>query len=263
MKKSSRRKFLWSALGTSLAAGTLAWFQKSNLLRWAVQQNRNDSLALAAAPKIGEDLCVLTSRQVEGPFFISAPNRSNIKEDRTGKDLNLKLQIVRMPDCIPVEGAIVEIWHCDANGIYSGYPDEIAHDLWKSLSVIGLSGDNVAPLNESRFLRGAQVTDAHGIVEFQTIFPGWYEPRSPHIHFKIVAGDTEFLTSQFYFDSAFCNQMYLHQAPYMTHGASPYTPENDVAMKEHQEALGLLLTPEWSATAPITASAKIGIQFTS
>ena len=188
------------------------------------------------APLVDDDLCVLTSQQVEGPFFVAAPNRSNLKEDREGKDLNLKLQIVRMFDCSPIEGAIVEIWHCDAEGAYSGYPEEVAHDIWKTIALLGVNGEHVDPLNENRFLRGAQVTDAKGVVEFETIFPGWYEPRAPHIHFKIIAEDRDYLTSQFYFEPAFCKKVYSSQEPYSKYGESPYTPENDVVIRQNQEA---------------------------
>ena len=261
MKKNSRRKFILGALGTAIVAGLIAWFQKNRLLRWAVLRHRNPNLKLTAAPLEGEDICVLTSQQQEGPFFVTAPRRRNIKEDRTGKALNLKFQVVRMPDCIPIEGAVVEIWHCDAEGIYSGYPEEIAHDLWKTLVLTAPSGGGpVKPANEKRFLRGAQVTDASGHVEFETIFPGWYEPRSPHIHFKIIADGRDYLTSVFYFERDFCDRLYLQHPPYNKHGESPFNPENDVGIKDHQEALGLLLKPVWSDDAPLKASARIGIQ---
>ncbi|MCI0443563.1 hypothetical protein L0152_10135, partial [bacterium] len=196
--------------------------------------------------------------QIEGPFFIAAPHRRNLKEDRRGKELHLRLQVVRIPGGAPVEGGIVEIWHCDADGVYSGYPAEVAHDLWKTLALVGLQGKHVYPMNEKRFLRGAQITDANGMVEFETIFPGWYEPRTPHIHFKIIAGDLSYLTSQFYFEPSFCNRIY-HQSPYSIHGACPYTPENDTAIRQYQNANGLLLQPIWSDSGPLLASARIGI----
>ncbi|MCI0535866.1 MAG: hypothetical protein L0Z50_11635 [Verrucomicrobiales bacterium] len=190
-----------------------------------------------------EDVCVPASQQLEGPFFVTAPRRRDIKEDRIGKALNLKFQVVRMPDCKPIENAVVEIWHCDAEGAYSGYPEEIGHDLWKGLLFLGGSGgDHVNPTNEKRFLRGAQVTDANGHVEFETIFPGWYEPRAPHIHVKIIADQRNCLTSVFYFEPAFCDRVYLQLSSYK-YGRSPFYPENDIVIKDHPEALGLLLKP--------------------
>ena len=177
-----------------------------------------------------------------------------------GKDLRLKLQVLKTPGCTPVEGAIVEIWHCDGEGIYSGYPEEIAHDLWKTLNLIGLSGGHVEPTNQKRFLRGALVTDANGEVEFETIFPGWYSPRAPHIHFKIVSDENACLTSQFYFAPEFSERVYHRWAPYQNYGPSPFTPANDVAIKEHQDAEGLQLDPVWSDDEALQVSAKIGIQ---
>jgi len=229
-------------------------------LRWLALRNRNGELEMSMAPVIGDDLCVLTSQQVEGPFFVSAPNRSNVKEDRQGKDLKLKMQIIGMSDCSPIEGAIVEIWHCDAEGVYSGYPEELAHDLWKTLNFIGLKGEHVDPVNEKRFLRGAQLANAEGIVEFDTIFPGWYDGRTPHIHFKIIIGDRDYLTSQFYFESALSNRVYASQEPYSKYGECPYTPENDRVVGQYEEANGLQLDMIWNSDIPLEASAKIAIQ---
>lgn len=261
MKMHARRKFILSALGTAAVAGVITWFQKNRILRWAVLRHRNPNLKLTAAPLESDDICILTSRQAEGPFFVTAPRRRDIKEDRIGKALNLKLQVARMPDCNPIAGAVVEIWHCDAEGVYSGYPEEIAHDLWKNFLFLRPGGgDHVKPTNEKRFLRGAQVTDANGFVEFETIFPGWYEPRAPHIHVKIIADDRDYLTSSFYFEPDFCNRLYLQLSPYDKHGKCRFNPQNDLVIKDNQEALGLLLRPVWSDDAPLKASARIGIQ---
>lgn len=260
MKKTTRRKFILRGLGVFVIGGVIAWFKKNSILRWLILKNNNGDLAMSSAPLVGEELCVLTSQQVEGPFFVAAPNRRNVKEDREGKDLNLRLQIVSASDCSPIEGAIVEIWHCDAEGIYSGYPEELAHDIWKTLNLTGIKGDHIEPLNEKRFLRGAQLTDANGIVEFETIFPGWYEPRTPHIHFKVIAGDQDYLTSQFYFEPAFCNRVYLSQEPYLKYGDSPFTPENDVVIGQFEEANGLQLDMIWNSDIPLEASARIGVE---
>lgn len=260
MNKKTRRRFIGTTVSAALAGGVIAWFEKTKILRWVALMNRNESLELTKAPAIEGEPCILTAEQVEGPFFVTAPHRSNVKEDRVGKDLKLRMQIVSVPGCVPIDGAIVEIWHCDAVGVYSGYPEGIAHDLWKTLNLIGIRGKHVDPRNEKRFLRGAQVTDTNGEVEFETIFPGWYEPRTPHIHFKIVADDSVYLTSQFYFDPKFSDRVYLSLDPYREYGSSPYTPQNDVVIKGYQDAKGLLLEPEWSETTALRASAKIGIK---
>lgn len=177
MGLTTRRKFLFGSLGIIGIGGVTAWLQKNAFLRWMVLRTRNDGIKLTVAPNLTEDVCTLTSSQVEGPFFIASPIRSDIKEDRKGKELTLKMQLVRMPECRPVVGAVVEMWHCDAEGNYSGYPGDLAHNLWGTLRFLGASGEHIKPVNEARFLRGAQVSDVSGQVEFNTIFPGWYEPE--------------------------------------------------------------------------------------
>jgi protocatechuate 3,4-dioxygenase beta subunit len=256
----TRRKFLFGALGILGIGGVTAWLEKNAILRWMVLRTRNDGIKLTAAPNLMEGICLLTSSQLEGPFFIASPIRRDIKEDRKGKDFTLKMQLVRMPECLPVTGAVVEIWHCDAEGNYSGYPGDLAHNLWGTLRFLGLSGEHIEPVNETRFLRGAQVSDDSGQVEFNTIFPGWYEPRAPHIHFKIVVDKQEQLTSQLYFEPEFCRRIYLNEKPYDQYGDSLYTPENDVVFGQSPEAEGLLLKPIWNDNLPLEASVKVGIR---
>jgi protocatechuate 3,4-dioxygenase beta subunit len=254
----SRRGLLSGASAAAAGLG-VAWFARRDVLRWLVRRTHNGDLDLTAAPAMGTDLCVVTSSQVEGPFFIRAPHRSDLREDRPGRRFDLELEVVSMPDCQPVAGAIVEIWHCDAEGTYSGYPEGMAHDLWKTLMVTGTGDESVAPVNEARFLRGAQVTGRDGRVAFRTVFPGWYEPRAPHVHFKVVAGEREYLTSQFYFEPAFCDRLYTTESPYSRYGACPYRPENDIAIAAHERAHGLLLRPLPADGGGLRASARIGL----
>ena len=246
MKLTSRRKFFGSLLGTLGLGAIIAWWQKSSLLRWIVRRNYNEDLNLTAVTQVGGGPCVLTHEQVEGPFFIAAPHRRDLKEDRVGQDLELQIQVVRMPNCEPVVGAIVEVWQCDAEGNYSGYPEGIGHDIWKTMMLVGTGKDQVPPTNEARYLRGAQISDPEGKVRFDTILPGWYEPRTPHI--------------QFYFDPDFLDRIYTSVEPYSLHGVSPYRPENDVTISVMPDVAGLQLIPE-AATGgrPMQASAKIGI----
>ena len=94
-----------------------------------------------------------------------------------------------MPDCQATENAVVEIWHCDAEGNYSGYPEDIGRSLRKSLLFLNNNseniGYNVKPKNEKRFLRGKQKSDANDILEFNTILPSWYKGRAPHIPLRL------------------------------------------------------------------------------
>ena len=120
--------------------------------------------------------CALTPEQTEGPYYFDVDKiRSDIREDRPGAPLHLAIRI-RDADCKPIRSAVVELWHCDAAGSYSHFTEQ------------------------GTFLRGAQVTDKDGIVDFTTIYPGWYRGRTVHIHAKVHLDNQSVLTTQLYFD---------------------------------------------------------------
>ncbi len=266
MAKTSRRKFLYGTLG-GLGLGVLGtWIFRRPILKKLFMTGKFDASLLEAAPADPESICVLTSRQVEGPFFFPSPERRDIREDRQGLDMNLRFQVLRHPDCSPIAGAVVELWHCDAEGTYSGYPEEITHDVWKEAMFFkehGVQKDgelHVDPLNDKRFLRGRQRTDEEGWVAFDTIFPGWYEGRVPHLHAMIQVGETEQLLTQFYFETELCNQIYTTMAPYDQYGECPMDHSQDTVLAGGTSAKGLLLKmnpPQ--GNQPVQAMAKIGI----
>lgn len=116
--------------------------------------------------------CVLAPAQEEGPFYIDlAQVRRDIAEDRTGVPLALAVTVVDSNSCKPIRDAAVDIWHCDAGGLYSGEPSE------------GTEGET--------YLRGIQLTDGNGRAEFATIYPGQYPGRTTHIHLKVHIGGQE------------------------------------------------------------------------
>jgi protocatechuate 3,4-dioxygenase beta subunit len=115
-------------------------------------------------------------------------------------------------------------------------------------------------LEKTAFLRGLQRTDASGWVEFLTIFPGWYEGRVPHIHFKVFVEGQEQLTSQFYLDQTTCDRVYTTVAPYNEYGKCPLSFENDIALRENAEAFGLLLKPSFAESGQMLSVASIGIR---
>ncbi|MGQ0559190.1 MAG: intradiol ring-cleavage dioxygenase [Sphingosinicella sp.] len=138
---------------------------------------------------IAGDTCPVTPRQTEGPFYFDPRLvRRDITERRPGVPLRLQLQIVGADACAPLSGTRVDVWHCDAGGIYSGYERE------------GSSGET--------FLRGTQLADADGVVNFRTLYPGWYQGRAPHIHLKAILGDGRELISQLYFPDDLSQQIY-------------------------------------------------------
>jgi len=150
-------------------------------------------------------VCVVKPELTEGPYFVDEMlNRSDIRQDTsdgsivqgTQFDLTFNVTQVNGNGCVPLASAQVDIWHCDAAGVYSDAVD-------RSFNTVGKT-----------FLRGYQLTDSNGVVKFVTIYPGWYPGRAVHIHFKIRLGNYEF-TSQLFFDDAFSDNVFS-QAPYIT-----------------------------------------------
>lgn len=125
-----------------------------------------------------EAACMLVPTETAGPFPLdlttnNAYFRNDVRESKTGVQLNLKLKIVGAGNCEPMQNVRVNIWHCDKDGLYSGY------DQTNNKGQAGLT-----------YLRGYQITDANGIVNFVTIFPGWYTGRICHIHFQVYVSSS-------------------------------------------------------------------------
>ena len=165
-----------------------------------------------------------TPQQTEGPYFVDKmPNRSDIRSDssdgsvKEGSPLRLIIHVYDVDNglCVPLSGAKVDIWHTDSQGVYSAVKD------------MGTLGRN--------FLRGYQLTDSNGTAEFTTIYPGWYEGRTIHIHDKVrVFNGSETIlewTSQLYFNNSM-NQQVHKQAPYSNHGPPKITNEDDIVYSQ-------------------------------
>lgn len=176
--------------------------------------------------------CVLSPEQTEGPYFVDEElNRSDIRSDpssgkvEAGVPLHLALQIqgVSSGRCVPLAGAQVDIWHCNARGIYSDVRDP-------SLDSTG-----------QRFLRGYQISNAQGMVQFTTIYPGWYPGRTPHIHVKVRTRHSEF-TSQIYFDDALSTTIYQKE-PYNGRGRRATGNSNDFLFQDGGNNMILAVQP--------------------
>ena len=163
--------------------------------------------------------CARTAEQTEGPYYFDADAiRSDIREGRPGTKLVLALRVRGGEDCAPVENAIVDIWHCDAGGVYSGFD----------------SGEG------ERFLRGAQATNEDGIAKFTTIYPGYYQGRTVHIHAKVHLDRQTVLTTQLYFDDGVSDEVFAAE-PYAAQGESRQRNDADGIFDD-----SLLLTLERS-----------------
>ena len=195
--------------------------------------------------------CVVRPEQTEGPYFVDERlNRSDIRSDpadgrvRPGTPLALTLAISRLSagDCLPLPGAQVDIWHCDALGVYSDVKDPAFNTI------------------DQKFFRGYQITDAHGEVKFLTIYPGWYEGRTVHIHVKVRTaaqpGRSFEFTSQMYFDDGLSNRVYA-DAPYATKGKRSARNQDDRIFRRGGDQLMLAPTPVADGYA---ATFAIGLQ---
>jgi len=187
--------------------------------------------------------CIVRPELTEGPYFVDHQlNRSDIRGEaggtslKAGVPLSLAFNIAQVANkqCAPLAGAIVDVWHCDADGTYSGVND-------------GMVGFNTVG---KRYLRGFQTTDANGIARFSTIYPGWYQGRAVHIHFKIrttvptaiTGGATrsyEF-TSQFFFDDRLSDTIFANP-PYAAKGKRDLRNADDEIFQESKGQL--LLSP--------------------
>jgi protocatechuate 3,4-dioxygenase beta subunit len=144
--------------------------------------------------------CALAAEQEVGPYYVADEMvRSEIAESKPGVPLSLKITLLNLHTCEPMRGAAVDLWHCDARGIYSGYtkqslmtgpPPGFDPNRVPNGPPPGRMGPPPAshPGDKLTFLRGIQITADDGSVRFRTIFPGFYMGRTNHIHFKVRLG---------------------------------------------------------------------------
>jgi len=151
--------------------------------------------------------CRMWAEQDEGPYHRDLqPERRDVVEDRDGANLQLGIRLARSRNQ-PLANATVEVWQCDALGRYSGFPPPIDPD-----AVDGATAPRAAYLPDQSFLRGRQRADGNGMVEFRTIYPGWYPGRTIHIHL-MVHTEERVLTSQLYFPDDVSDQV-ITRPPY-------------------------------------------------
>lgn len=173
------------------------------------------------------DACRPTIRQTRGPYLTpDSPRRSDIRAGAAGVPIKLELTVIDALWCKPVSDFVVDIWHCDANGLYSGV-DNIVFDP-DTLQMT----DQAIDMKDKSFLRGHQVTGDDGKAVFTTIYPGWYMPRIAHIHVRLIWRDVEW--------TAFDTQLYLpadieravyETAPYAARGRNPIGVDRDIVIK--------------------------------
>ena len=146
-----------------------------------------------AAVASGAVTCVLAPEQTEGPYYISGEKlRRDITEGKPGVPLLLRLKVVDASTCRPIKGAAVDVWHADALGVYSGFG----------------SG-----ARSRTFMRGIQQTDRNGLARFRSVYPGWYQGRTVHIHVKVHVAGNVVHTGQLYFPDRMTDKVFRRK-PY-------------------------------------------------
>lgn len=171
--------------------------------------------------------CVLIPSETAGPFPLDLGEnsfffRQDIREEEEGVKLNMKLRIVDTDGCSPLPNVRVNIWHCDKDGIYSGYN----------------TGSNQGNTEETH-LRGYQIADSNGEVDFVTVFPGIYPGRICHIHFQVFVSSSYSAVSQFTFTVSEKNQLYATNSEIYGTESDPVGLSQDFSFAdgyEHQVA---------------------------
>jgi protocatechuate 3,4-dioxygenase beta subunit len=188
------RKSLLQAAGAAAAAVGLG----------RLGTNTDDALA-------GDSVsCVLTPEQTEGPYYIANEKlRRDITEGRPGTPLTLRLTVVDARTCKPIKGATVDIWHCDAAGIYSGFG---------------------AGRASRTFMRGVQRTSTDGVATFKTKYPGWYQGRTVHIHVKVHVRGNVVHTGQLYFSDRVTDAVYRRR-PYSDRANRDVRNQDDMVFR--------------------------------
>ena len=191
----------------------------------------------SSEPADSSSSCVVKPELTEGPYYVDEElNRSDIRSDpgtgavSAGALLSLTFNVSSAATnaCSPLAGAVVDVWHCDALGRYSDVSDQ-------GFSTVG-----------QKFLRGYQVTDAGGVARFTTIYPGWYQGRAVHVHFKVRSSGSsdasyEF-TSQLFFDDGLTDQVHAGD-PYAAKGQRDLRNSGDGIYRQGGSQLVLNVTP--------------------
>lgn len=175
--------------------------------------------------------CTLIPSETAGPFPLDLTEntaffRQDVREDQTGVQLNIKIRILGLDNCLPMQNVRVNIWHCNRSGVYSGYN----------------TNNNAGDVN-AKWLRGYQFTDANGYAEFVTIFPGWYTGRIAHIHFQVHVSSNYSAVSQFTFDIPTKNAIYAANPTIYTKGADPMQFSSDNIFSDGYALQLATLTP--------------------
>ncbi|MFD4558584.1 intradiol ring-cleavage dioxygenase [Streptomyces sp. NPDC058469] len=210
-----------------------------------------------STPAAAAAVCTLTTEMTEGPYYLDgALVRTDVTEGKAGIPLKLALTVVNDSTCAVIPNALVEIWHCDALGEYSGY--------------VGNNGHSEP--DDRTFLRGGVLTNSSGLANITTIYPGWYRGRCVHIHVKVHTGVTltsdgsftggsELHTGQLFIDETITTAV-AKLSPYSTNTVTRTTLAQDSVYDDGGAASGLMtLTALGSSTSSgYTGTLTLGVR---
>lgn len=216
-----------------------------------------DDTVTDTAPVAATAVCTLTKEMTEGPYHLDGQYvRADVTEGKAGVPLKLALTVVDDATCVPIGNALVEIWHADALGEYSGF--------------VGANGHSET--DDGTFLRGAVLTDSGGVASITTIYPGWYRGRCVHVHVKVHTGVTvtsdgrftggrELHTGQLFFDERVTAAV-AKVSPYSANRVARTTLAQDSIYDDGGAASGLLtLTALGGSTSSgYTGTLTLGVE---
>ena len=229
----SRRRLVQAAAATPLVAAlggcasraatapALTSASQFTTARWATGGTRAITAATRTLHPLGESTgsCTLTCEATIGPCHTDSPQRVDVSEGWDGLPLHMVLRVVDT-QCQPVPDAIVEIWHTNHTGGYSG-------------RIVQMCTNHQNDLNQ-QFFRGYQRTDAQGLVRFDTCYPGWYGGRANHVHLRIMKGPynaddraTAWAITQLLFPDALNAAIFTSQPLYKDKGQPDTTLDTD------------------------------------
>jgi protocatechuate 3,4-dioxygenase beta subunit len=204
----------------------------------------NGSAPAADPESAAAATCVLAPEVTEGPYWVDVrEKRSDVRAGQEGVPLTLSFYVYRSDDgCAPEQGAVVDIWHCNAAGLYSDESsNRTAGETW---------------------LRGYQETDAAGLATFTTVFPGWYAGRAVHIHVRVRtfsgSATTYDFTTQVFFSEEDIAKVYA-VSPYSSHGTEPDVANSADMIYGQEVSAGNVLMPTLSGSTAAGLSGSVGI----
>lgn len=211
-----RIDFLRKAGAGILTAGLMACDSSDSLNPEVISETEGSNNGSSA------DNCEVTNSETAGPFPTKNPASyimEDITSDRTGVPMNAYITIKNInTNCSALEGALVDIWHCDAEGSYSQYGGT------------GMQSTNYSSVN---FLRGRQISNLDGLVAFKTIFPGWYSGRATHIHVHVYdSSGKSLLVTQIAFPKEVCDHVFSNATSMYTKGTQDTNNDSDNVFRD-------------------------------